>query len=61
MDILRQYGVPCAPVLSMKEIAYDPALRSSGSVVEVEHKERGTCLTVGGPIRHENKVVASHD
>jgi len=43
--------VPCAPVLSMKEIAYDPALRASGSVVEVDHKERGTYLTVGCPIK----------
>jgi formyl-CoA transferase len=43
--------VPCAPVLSMKEIAYDPALRASGSVVEVDHKQRGTYLTVGCPIK----------
>jgi formyl-CoA transferase len=50
VDILRRYGVPCAPVLSMKEIAHDPALRSSGTVEEVEHKERGTYLTVGSPI-----------
>ena len=35
----------------MKEIAHDPALRASGSVVEVEHKERGTYLTVGSPIK----------
>jgi formyl-CoA transferase len=35
----------------MKEIAYDPALRASGSVVEVQHKERGTYLTVGSPIK----------
>ncbi len=51
VDILRKYEVPCAPVLSMKEIAYDPALRASGSVVEVEHKERGTYLTVGCPVK----------
>jgi formyl-CoA transferase len=51
VDILRQYEVPCAPVLSMKEIAYDPALRASGSVVEVKHKERGTYLTVGSPVK----------
>ncbi|MET8769118.1 CoA transferase [Streptomyces sp. NPDC004658] len=50
VGILRRYGVPCAPVLSMKEIAHDPALRSSGTVEEVEHKERGTYLTVGSPI-----------
>ncbi len=51
VDILRKYGVPCAPVFSMKEIAYDPALRKSGSIVEVEHKQRGTYLTVGSPIK----------
>jgi formyl-CoA transferase len=51
VDILRKYEVPCAPVLNMKEIAYDPALRASGSVVEVEHKERGTYLTVGCPVK----------
>ena len=51
VDILRKFEVPCAPVLSMKEIAYDPALRASGSVVEVDHKERGTYLTVGSPIK----------
>jgi formyl-CoA transferase len=51
VDILRKYEVPCAPVLSMKEIAYDPALRASGSVVEVDHKERGTYLTVGCPVK----------
>ena len=51
VDILRKFEVPCAPVLSMKEIAHDPALRASGSVVEVEHKERGTYLTVGSPIK----------
>ena len=28
VDILRTYEVPCAPVLSMKEIADDPALRA---------------------------------
>ena len=51
VDILRMFEVPCAPVLSMKEIAYDPALRASGSVVEVDHKERGKYLTVGCPVR----------
>jgi formyl-CoA transferase len=51
VDILRKFEVPCAPVLSMKEIAYDPALRASASVVEVEHKERGKYLTVGCPVK----------
>jgi formyl-CoA transferase len=43
--------VPCAPVLSMKELAHDPDLRRSGTVVEVEQKGRGTFLTVGSPIK----------
>jgi formyl-CoA transferase len=51
VDILRKYEVPCAPVLSMKEIAYDPALRASRTVVEVDHKERGRYLTVGCPVK----------
>ncbi|HEY4464218.1 MAG TPA: formyl-CoA transferase [Streptosporangiaceae bacterium] len=51
VDILRTFDVPCAPVLSMKEIAHDPALRKSGTIVEVEQKGRGTYLTVGSPIK----------
>jgi formyl-CoA transferase len=38
-------------VMSMKEIAEDPDLRKSGSVVEVEQPGRGTFLTVGSPIK----------
>ncbi|MBV8260411.1 MAG: formyl-CoA transferase [Paraburkholderia sp.] len=51
IDHLRKFEVPCAPVLSMKEIAYDSALRASGTVVEVEQKKRGKYLTVGSPIK----------
>ncbi|MBV8630113.1 MAG: formyl-CoA transferase [Silvibacterium sp.] len=51
VERLRKFGVPCAPVLSMKEIAYDPALRASGTIVEVEQEERGKYLTVGSPIK----------
>ncbi len=35
----------------MKEIANDPALRASGTVVEVERGMRGKYLTVGSPIK----------
>ena len=51
VDILRKFDIPCAPVLSMKEIANDPSLRASGTIVEVPHKERGAYLTVGSPIK----------
>src|SRR3954452_23913135 len=51
VDILRKYEIPCGPVLSMKEIAYDADLRASGAIVEVEQPGRGTYLTVGSPIK----------
>jgi formyl-CoA transferase len=51
MEILNQYDIPCGPILSMKEIADDPWLRKSGTVVEVEHPTRGRHLTVGNPIK----------
>lgn len=51
MDILNKYDIPCGPILSMKEIAYEPSLRASGTIVEVDHPERGKYLTVGNPIK----------
>jgi formyl-CoA transferase len=51
MDILNQHDIPCGPILSMKEIAEEPSLRKTGTVVEVEHPTRGTYLTVGNPIK----------
>jgi formyl-CoA transferase len=51
MEILNQYDIPCGPILSMKELAADPSLRASGTIVEVEHPTRGKYLTVGNPIK----------
>jgi len=51
MDILNKYDIPCGPILSMKEIAEDPSLRATGTIVEVDHPERGSYLTVGNPIK----------
>ena len=51
MDILNPLNIPCGPVLSMKEIADEPTLRKNGTVVEVDHPERGKYLTVGNPIK----------
>jgi formyl-CoA transferase len=58
VDILRTYEIPCAPVLSMKEIAYDQNLRDSATVVEVEHPQRGKYLTVGSPIKFSDFAPA---
>ena len=57
VDVLRKFDIPCAPVLSMKELAADPSLRKSGSIVEVDHKERGKYLTVGSPIKFSDMDV----
>jgi formyl-CoA transferase len=51
MDILNQDDIPCGPILSMKEIAEDPSLRATGTVVEVDHPKRGKYLSVGNPIK----------
>jgi formyl-CoA transferase len=51
MNTLNKYDVPCGPILSMKEIAEEPALRATGTVVEVDHPIRGKYLTVGNPIK----------
>ncbi len=51
MAALNAVNVPCGPVLSMKEIAEEPALRDTGTVVEVDHPTRGKYLTVGNPIK----------
>ncbi len=51
MEILNRYDIPCGPILSMQEIAHEPALRASGTVVEVDHPVRGKYLTVGNPIK----------
>src|SRR6266567_3768803 len=51
MDILNAHDIPCGPILSMKEIAEEPSLRATGTVVEVDHPKRGKYLSVGNPIK----------
>jgi formyl-CoA transferase len=51
MDILNKLDIPCGPILSMKEIAEEPSLRETGTVVEVDHPKRGKYLSVGNPIK----------
>jgi formyl-CoA transferase len=51
MDELNKHDIPCGPILSMKEIADEPSLRKTGTVVEVDHPTRGKYLTVGNPIK----------
>ncbi len=51
MDLLNRRDIPCGPILSMKEIAAEPSLRKTGTVVEVDHPTRGKYLSVGNPIK----------
>ena len=57
VDILRKFDIPCAPVLSMKELAASPDLRKSGSIVEVDHIVRGKYLTIGSPIKFSDLEI----
>ncbi len=57
MEILNAANVPCGPILSMKELAEEESLRASGTVVEVDHPERGKYLTVGNPIKLSDSPV----
>jgi formyl-CoA transferase len=44
-------NIPCGPVLSMKDLAEEPSLRKTGTIVEVDHPKRGPYLSVGNPIK----------
>jgi len=51
MEICNPHDIPVGPILSMKEIAEEPSLRATGTIVEVDHPERGSYLTVGMPVK----------
>jgi formyl-CoA transferase len=75
LDLLNAHDIPCGPILSTKELIEDETLADLGSVVEVDHPERGRFKTVGCPLRlsdspaevapapllgeHTNEVLAS--
>jgi formyl-CoA transferase len=51
MAEFNQHDIPCGPILSMEELAAEPSLRASGTIVEVDHPTRGKYLSVGNPIK----------
>ncbi|MEL6747163.1 MAG: formyl-CoA transferase [Pseudomonadota bacterium] len=51
MEICNPLDIPVGPILSMKELAEDHSLRETGTIVEVDHPERGPYLSVGCPIK----------
>ena len=58
MEICNPLDIPVGPILSMKELAEEPSLRETGTIVEVDHPERGPYLSVGCPVKlSANDVV----
>jgi formyl-CoA transferase len=57
MEICNKVDIPVGPILSMKEIAEEPSLRKTGTVVEVDHPTRGKYLTVGNPIKMSDSIT----
>lgn len=51
MEICNPLNIPVGPILSMKELAVEPSLRETGTVVEVDHPTRGKYLSVGNPVK----------
>jgi formyl-CoA transferase len=57
METCNAVDIPVGPILSMKEIAEEPSLRKTGTVVEVDHPTRGKYLTVGNPIKMSDSIT----
>ena len=57
MEICNPLDIPVGPILSMKEISEEPSLRDNGTIVEVDHPERGPYMSVGCPIKLSDSPV----
>ncbi len=57
MDICNPLNIPVGPILSLKEIAEDEGLYKTGTMVKVDHPERGEYLSVGCPIKLSDSEV----
>ena len=51
MQICNPLDIPVGPILSMKEISEEESLRETGTIVEIDHPERGKYLSVGCPVK----------
>ncbi len=51
MDICNPVNIPVGPILSMKEIMEDEGLQATGTIVKVDHPERGAYYSVGCPVK----------
>ncbi len=57
LDLLNARDIPCGPILSTRELIEDETLAELGSVVEVDHPQRGRFKTVGCPVRLSDSPV----
>ncbi len=57
MDICNPHDIPVGPILSTKELIEDEGLRATGTIVDVDHPERGTYTSVGCPIKLSDSPV----
>ena len=57
MDICNPHDIPVGPILSTKEIMEDDGLRATGTIVDVDHPERGKYTSVGCPIKLSDSPV----
>ncbi|MFD5518135.1 formyl-CoA transferase [Streptomyces sp. NPDC127066] len=57
LEKLNAESIPCGPILSTKEIIEDASLVANDMVVEVEHPERGSYVTVGSPLKLSDSPV----
>ena len=57
MEICNPHDIPVGPILSMKEISEDEGLYATGTMVKVDHPERGEYLSVGCPIKLSDSDV----
>jgi len=57
MEICNPLNIPVGPILSTQELIEDEGLRATGTIVDVDHPERGRYATVGCPIKLSDSPV----
>lgn len=57
MDTCNPLDIPVGPILSTKEIMEDEGLRKTGTIVDIDHPERGRYVSVGCPIKLSDSPV----
>ena len=51
MNIFREIGVPCGPIMSTADLARDEHVKLRNMYVALDHPQRGTWYNVGMPIK----------